>query len=51
VIPIIFLIVSAGLVVNSLITMTNESLTGLSFIALGIPIYFIVKKQHREVKD
>jgi basic amino acid/polyamine antiporter, APA family len=51
VIPIIFLLVSTGLVVNSLITMPKESLTGLSFIALGIPIYFIVKKQHREVKD
>jgi APA family basic amino acid/polyamine antiporter len=46
VIPIIFLLVAIGLVVNTLITMPNESLTGLSFIAIGIPIYYIVKKQN-----
>ena len=46
VIPIIFLLVAIGLVINTLITMPNESLTGLSFIAIGIPIYYIVKKQN-----
>ena len=46
VIPIIFLLVAISLVINTLITMPNESLTGLSFIAIGIPIYYIVKKQN-----
>ncbi len=47
VIPIVFLLFSIGLVINTLITMPNESLTGLSFIALGIPVYFIVKRQYK----
>jgi len=47
VIPIVFLLFAIGLVINTIITMPNESLTGLSFIALGIPVYFIVKRQYK----
>lgn len=47
VIPIIFLLFCIGLIINTLITMPYESLTGLSFIVIGIPIYFLVKKQNK----
>lgn len=50
VIPILFLLVAIGLVLNTLITMRNESMVGLSFIAIGIPVYYIVKKQHAAKK-
>lgn len=46
VIPIVFLLFSIGLVINTIITMPQESLVGLSFIAIGIPVYFLVKRQY-----
>ena len=46
VIPVLFLLVAIGLVFNTLLTMPNESMVGLSFIAIGIPVYYLVKKQH-----
>lgn len=48
VIPILFLLFSIGLVVNTLVTMPKESITGLSFIVIGIPIYYLVKRQYKE---
>jgi APA family basic amino acid/polyamine antiporter len=45
VIPIIFLLFSAGLVINSLITMPRESVTGIAFILLGIPIYYYLQRK------
>jgi len=45
VIPVLFLLFCIGLVVNTLNTKTEESLTGLAFIAAGIPLYFLFKKK------
>lgn len=45
VIPILFLLFCIGLVINTLNTKTEESLTGLAFIAAGIPLYFIFRKK------
>lgn len=48
VIPIIFLLFCIALVVNTLVTMPQESLTGLGFISLGIPLFFLFRnKQDR----
>ena len=45
VIPILFLLFCIGLVINTLFSQTEESLIGLGFIALGIPLYFVFRKQ------
>jgi APA family basic amino acid/polyamine antiporter len=45
VIPIVFLIFCVGLVANTLYVYRQESLTGLGFIALGIPLYFLFRKK------
>ena len=45
VIPVLFLLFCIGLVVNTLNTKTEESLTGLAFIVAGIPLYFLFKKK------
>ncbi len=46
-VPIIFILFCIGLIINTLITSPEISLTGLSFFVLGIPIYFIVKNQNK----
>ncbi len=40
VIPIIFLIVTAALLVNTLWTAPVQAFTGLGLIALGLPVYW-----------
>ena len=45
--PAIFVLFCLGLIINTLITMPGESITGLVFIALGIPVYFWVKKRNQ----
>jgi APA family basic amino acid/polyamine antiporter len=37
----IFVVASAAIVVNQLVTEPKESLTGLALVAVGLPIYFI----------
>jgi len=45
VIPIIFIIVSSGILLNTLIVKPVESLTGLGFTLIGIPVYYYWKKR------
>ncbi len=49
IVPAIFVLFSLGLVINTLITSPVLSLTGLSFLVLGIPVYFYVKKFHGKI--
>jgi len=45
VVPIIFIIASVGILLNTLIEKPVESLAGIAFTALGIPAYFYWKKK------
>ncbi|MFI5171098.1 MAG: APC family permease [Chitinophagales bacterium] len=45
-VPAIFVLFCIGLVINTLITSPVLSLTGLSFFALGIPVYFMIRKRN-----
>lgn len=45
VVPFVFVLVAAWLVVNTIITSPVESAAGLALIALGIPVYFYFKRQ------
>ena len=44
-IPIFYVLFCIGLVINTLITMPNESITGLLLIAAGIPLYFYFNRK------
>jgi APA family basic amino acid/polyamine antiporter len=44
VVPIVYIVASAAFVVNTLIERPRESLAGLAFLALAMPVYWIVKK-------
>lgn len=46
-IPIVFLVFCVSLVVNTIWTMPKESLTGLAFIAAGIPLYFLFNRKRK----
>jgi len=51
-VPIIFIIASLGILINTLIEKPVESLTGLGITALGIPVYYYWKrKKSREVPE
>jgi len=43
-IPLLFLGVTAWLIINTLMTSPMESLIGLSFIALGIPVFLFYRR-------
>lgn len=45
VVPVLFLVFCIGLIVNTLNTKPQESLTGLAFIAAGIPMYYVFRKK------
>jgi len=47
VIPIIFIIASSGILLNILIEKPVESLAGLGFTALGIPVYYFWKRKSK----
>jgi APA family basic amino acid/polyamine antiporter len=47
VVPILFLIVTAWLLVNTLLTMTRQAITGLVLIALGLPVYWYWSRYNR----
>lgn len=44
-IPMFYVAFCIGLVINTLITMPNESITGLILIATGIPLYFYFNRK------
>ncbi len=43
-VPILFIAFCIGLVANTIITMPRESITGIIFILLGIPVYFLFQR-------
>jgi len=47
-VPILFGVTAFAIVVNTLVETPRESLLGLAFIALGIPIYWIQKAMRRK---
>ncbi|MEP7271251.1 MAG: hypothetical protein ABI882_07080 [Acidobacteriota bacterium] len=46
-VPLVFILVAAWLVVNTIITSPVESATGLLLIALGLPLYFYFQRRRR----
>ena len=46
VVPILFLIVSAGLIIQTIINTPRQSAIGLGLILLGLPVYWLI--QHRQ---
>lgn len=44
-IPVLFIIASFGILVNTVIEKPTESLAGLAFIALGVPVYLVWKRK------
>ena len=45
VVPLIFIIALSGILLNALIVRPVESIIGLIFTALGIPVFFVWKKK------
>ena len=45
IVPLVFVLVAAWLVINTLLNRPVESITGLVLIALGLPIYFYYRRQ------
>jgi len=50
VVPILFALTAGAIVVNTLIQTPRESLLGLAFIALGIPVYWIQSAVRRRAR-
>jgi APA family basic amino acid/polyamine antiporter len=46
-VPFVFVVVAAWLVVNTIMTSPVESSVGLALIALGVPVYFYFKRSRR----
>ena len=47
VVPIVFIVASVGILANTLMESPVESLTGLGFLALGVPVYLYWKNQKK----
>ena len=47
VVPILFALTAGAIVVNTLIETPRESLFGLAFIGLGVPVYYIQRAYRR----
>ena len=47
VVPIVFIIASLGILINTLIEKPVESLAGLGFTAMGIPVYYYWKRKSK----
>ena len=45
--PLLFALVAVALLVNTLMTSPRESLTGLAFIASGVPVFFWMRRGRR----
>jgi APA family basic amino acid/polyamine antiporter len=46
-VPLVFILVSVGLLINTLITAPRESGMGLAFILAGVPVYFLFRRSQR----
>jgi APA family basic amino acid/polyamine antiporter len=49
VVPALFILASAGILVNTLIESPVESLTGIGITLIGIPVYYAWKKKNKKV--
>jgi APA family basic amino acid/polyamine antiporter len=45
--PLLFIIAAAAIVLNTLITQPGRGLIGLAGVALGVPVYYFWRSQHR----
>ena len=45
--PLVFAILAVALLINTLLTSPKESLTGLVFIASGVPIFFWMRRSRK----
>ena len=50
VVPLLFAATALAIVVNTLVETPRESLLGLAFLALGIPIYFLQRALRSRVR-
>ena len=51
-VPIVFIIASLGILLNTLIEKPIEALAGLAFTVLGVPVYYYWKrKNYNEHKE
>ena len=46
IVPILFLFVTAFLLINTILTATKQALIGLGLIALGLPVYFYLSRRN-----
>ena len=44
VVPIVFIVASGAFVLNTLVERPKESLAGVAFLALGVPFYYLSRK-------
>src|SRR5919202_3511139 len=51
VVPVIFLLVTAGLLYNTVMTSPRQSLIGLGLIALGLPVYWYWSRNNRVIAE
>jgi APA family basic amino acid/polyamine antiporter len=51
VVPILFLLVTGGLLVNTLLTTPTQALIGLGLILLGLPVYWYWARHNRSVNQ
>jgi len=51
VVPFVFLLVTAFLLVNTLVTSPQQSIIGLVLIALGLPVYYFFFRHRRTISD
>lgn len=47
VVPILFLIVSVGLIIQTIVNTPRQSAIGLGLIMLGVPVYWILDSRHK----
>ncbi len=47
VVPIVFIVAAVGILINTLIEKPVESLAGIGFTALGIPVYYYWRRKSR----
>jgi basic amino acid/polyamine antiporter, APA family len=51
VVPAIFILASTAFVLNTLLEAPTQSLAGLGFLALGLPVYYLSRKGHERRPD
>jgi len=51
IVPILFLLVTAFLLINTILTSTKQALIGLGLIVLGLPVYFYLMNQNSANKQ